>query len=1239
MVPMRASVRSLSLLLLVSLASAAVSPASGQAVGEPRHEIVRGRVTSDSGVAIGGADVIITMAPGAETFSTATGADGTYTVSIPGGTGEYLFYAGALGHKSFKRRLTRASATADTIFAVDVKLPIVVTVVGAVKVKATRPRPVRAAGREDGKGTTGLDRSFDGPAASLAPELEGNLDAMAMLMPGIMTTPNGPSVFGLGAESNKATLNGLDFAGTDLPRDAKTATRFQLSPWDPSSGGFAGALAAVTMDPGGNLAYRHGHVTLDRPAMQFSDRVGARTGQTFGNFLVSAGGTGPLVLDKYFYNYGAQVTRRTASTSSLLSQDADVLQHEGLSADSVQRLLGILGAQRVPLGAGRVGDASTTTTLTFIQRIDHAPSATISGTAPTSTWSLTGYGRYALTDAATIVPTATPGFAGRSTNVTGALQGIYSMWFGQNARYLNETTSGVSVSQRSGSPYMDLPGGNVLVASTLPNGSSSLNAVAFGGNSLLSSDVRTWSWETINQTTFIPARFGTMPLHLYLQSRFTGFDQSLAANRLGRFDFASLADLAAGRPSAFTRTLDAPDRAGAEWIGAAAVGGTWTVGGGRVVYTGGARLDANAFMTAPRYNADVDRVFGARTDHMPNDVGVSPRLGFTWFYNGRKGPDFSSISNGTSTWYRGTSSIRGGVGEFRDVLPATLVSDAIGNTGLADATRQLRCVGAASPIPDWQSYSIDQTSVPTTCANGAPAFADSARGVTLFDRAYTAPRTWKGTLGWTHWNDYLYVSIDGTYALNLHQPGTVDLNFAGTPAFQLANEGNRQVFVAPGAVVGATGTASTIGARRVDGFGRVLERVSDLRGDARQLSVYIMPGGRIPLNYGIVSLGYTYVDARAQARGFDQSATGDPREIGWASSVVPRHAFTATGYHEFLRPELVLTASVRAMSGLPYTPIIAGDVNGDGLSGDRAFVFDPATTADPQLAASMRDLLANGSGSVRRCLQRQLGELAGRNSCLSSWSATLNAGLAYFGTLPHVDRRAKVTLSMLNVLGGLDGLLHGANGLRGWGTPPIADPVLYRARGFDQDTHRFLYDVNGRFGTASPATTTLRAPFRLSLDVSMDIGRSPGSQGIEQSLRIRPGLLGTRAPADTIKKRYIVSYTDVYGMLISLGDSIALSGDQIRQFQSRRAVLSGIADSLYTDLAQYLAAIPVKYDRGAAQAHINTTRDAVWEAIYAEIPFLKTLMTPGQVNRLPSAMKAMLTVPNYHGRFFAPRGS
>ena len=55
-----------------------------------------------------------------------------------------------------------------------------------------------------------------------------------------------------------------------------------------------------------------------------------------------------------------------------------------------------------------------------------------------------------------------------------------------------------------------------------------------------------------------------------------------------------------------------------------------------------------------------------------------------------------------------------------------------------------------------------------------------------------------------------------------------------------------------------------------------------------------------------------------------------------------------------------VTLFARAQSGLPFTPIVQGDVNGDGRGGDRAFIPDPRTSRDPALA----DQLAVAAGRL-----------------------------------------------------------------------------------------------------------------------------------------------------------------------------------------------------------------------------------------------------------------------------------
>ncbi len=384
----------------------------------------------------------------------------------------------------------------------------------------------------------------------------------------------------------------------------------------------------------------------------------------------------------------------------------------------------------------------------------------------------------------------------------------------------------------------------------------------------------------------------------------------------------------------------------------------------------------------------------------------------------------------------------------------------------------------------------------------------------------------------------------------------------------------------------------------------------------------------------MVFLGYTYANTRAQARGFDGASAGDPRGIEWApGSFAPRHKVTLQYGRPFFGAAVGLSGALVATSGYTFTPTVLGDINGDGLSNDRAFIYNPVAAPDTAVGNGLNSLLRSGSSSARNCLAAQIGTIAGRNSCVGPWSAMANANLA-FTKLPGLNR-ARVYLNFANVTGALDQLLHGSSNLRGWGMLPLPDPTLYQVRGFDPTAQRFLYQVNPRFGASGPSTTTRLNPFRITLDVQLDLGRSADEQRVEQTIRIRPSMLGTRAPVDSIKARYLRSgFTDVFGVMLRFGDSLALSRDQLDRVKVEQIALRARADSIFGVLAKYLSELPDRFDVQEAVKHVNDATDAVWDAIYAEKTFLSTTLTPGQVRLLPGPIQEMMLIPNYKGRFF-----
>ncbi len=323
-------------------------------------------------------------------------------------------------------------------------------------------------------------------------------------------------------------------------------------------------------------------------------------------------------------------------------------------------------------------------------------------------------------------------------------------------------------------------------------------------------------------------------------------------------------------------------------------------------------------------------------------------------------------------------------------------------------------------------------------------------------------------------------------------------------------------------------------------------------------------------------------------------------------------------------------------SGLRYTPFVAGDINGDGASNDRAFIFDPSRVADTAVSRGLRDLLNSGSASARDCLSRQINTIAGRNSCVGPWSATFNAALV-IPQLPKTNGRMQATLNLANPLGGLDQLLHGSDKLHGWGSTPFIDGTLYQVRGFDPAARQFLYQVNPRFGSTNPSTSTLRSPFRITHQPSAftTTGCNAQSKGLswlsnKAAANRHAGISGYHKGEVPEKRIYGPLCRDV--AICRLARAVA----RARWSRSSREqkVLLGKADVIYGKLAAYLAALPANYDASDALQQVTAANDTAWKTIYAESPFIRSLLTPRQLPRLPRPIYEMLMTEKPQVRFF-----
>src|SRR5690606_33201819 len=115
-------------------------------------------------------------------------------------------------------------------------------------------------------------------------------------------------------------------------------------------------------------------------------------------------------------------------------------------------------------------------------------------------------------------------------------------------------------------------------------------------------------------------------------------------------------------------------------------------------------------------------------------------------------------------------------------------------------------------------------------------------------------------------------------------------------------------------------------------------------------------------------------DFRDQYYGFT-STDGNPLERHWGRAGGLGRSSHVFGLNLFFNAfdAVRINANIRRLSGARFTPMVDRDINGDGSGGnDRAFVFDPATTSDPAVAAAMQTLLTSGSKRARECLSAQL---------------------------------------------------------------------------------------------------------------------------------------------------------------------------------------------------------------------------------------------------------------------------
>jgi hypothetical protein len=956
---------------------AAAMPAGAQ-IGATT-DIITGTVRAENGEPIKDATVEVTSLESTVTRRARTNAQGRYTILFPDGGGEYRVVIRAIGLAPASSELRRI-ADEDRLVA-DATLTLNATTLSTVAVQARQtPR-----GGQDLPTPGSIERAFTPDQVARLPIDASDLLNLVLLSPQVVsiggsdTSAAGFSVGGLRPEANAVTLDGISFGSTEIPSEAMRSTRVITSTYDVTRGQFSGGQIASTTRSGtnssqGNFAYS---LRDDELVLTADDESPLAQGYTQNQF---SGGFGrSIVRDRFFGFVSAQLRRREDILPSLYNADASTLARFGVNPDSVQRFFGISGTNGMPPGAffneNRVQD-NVSGLGRFDWLLDNGHSLSVR-----ADW------RWNDQNPSRVGTLSLPMTGGTNKGWGGGVMATYTSIFG--GMFLNEFKGYVSVNKNEARSFMALPAGRVQVASDLDDATTrAVSNLTFGGNTGLPQDGRSSTLEMTNEVSWLTP---SHRLRLGGLLNISGFEQDVTNNRFGTYTFASLADYEAAQATSFTRTLQPNVRDGSQMNAALYVGDVWRARRS-LQLTYGARIEGGRFGSEPAHNPVVEQAFDRRTDFVPSEVHVSPRLGFTWTIGGPAGPGggdgggrggrggggggFGGRGGGGGGGGGGLGGIlggraggatptivRGGIGEFRGTVSSNLFSQAASATGLANSETQLVCTGDAVPQPDWENFLFNPSTIPSMCVDGGNSFVPRARpAVTVFSRDFEAPRSLRASLGvQRRVFDRYNLSVDASYTRGVAQTGYTDLNLNTTPQFTLADEGNRPVFVPASTIVAASGVTNVLASRRDPAFAQVFSVGSDLNSESKQLTMSL---NGLTTRGAIFNLGYTLGYSEDQSSGgafgglgggfgrgggagggggsFGAATTAaNPNIREWSvSSFDRRHSITGSLTWP-INLGLEVTATGRVSSGAPFTPLVGSDINGDGARNDRAFIYDP----------------------------------------------------------------------------------------------------------------------------------------------------------------------------------------------------------------------------------------------------------------------------------------------------------
>ena len=518
---------------------------------------------------------------------------------------------------------------------------------------------------------------------------------------------------------------------------------------------------------------------------------------------------------------------------------------------------------------------------------------------------------------------------------------------------------------------------------------------------------------TDNLTYFMGNHVLTVGTH----NEIFGFRNLYIRDFYGNYEFASLADFVAGKPSRYTYSYSntSDPKQAAKWS-AIQYGiyaqDEWTVLPSLRI-TAGIRVDDPTFPDKPADNPKFDSTFasmGLKTSEVPSgNLLFSPRLGFNWDASGDR-----------------TTELRGGAGLFTGRVPYVWVSNQYSNTGI-----EFSRVDKRSPT---FLFVADPYGQPRPPAAGLSPVATTE--VDIANPNFKMPQLLRADLAVDHQLPFSIVgTLEGIYSKTVNDVYYQDINLGaqvgtfadGRPKYGTQTAGSK--YATPGQV------------------NPLFTNVPYMTNTSKGYTWSITAQLQRQMTQGLFgTLAYTYSQAKDQNSVVSSQALsqwrynptpGDPNNVPLTTSNfdMPHRVLAAVSYKfDYLaallgaeNSGLSTTISVfyNGQSGQPFSYTYDGDVNADGQTGND-LIYVPAFKTDINLGTynkttkkfdqapqSMYDQL---DAYIMRddYLKSHRSEIMERNAARTPWFNEIDMRIAQ--DFKYLGHDVQITLDVLNVL-------------------------------------------------------------------------------------------------------------------------------------------------------------------------------------------------------------------------------